>query len=114
MKYFDVYISGIFIIKIGFILLAIAHIYLKMKGKNKSKQDEKILYWKDRFEFLFVLLMAFLLIFLFNPRKQMAIIDSETKLLLFMFGIVLLITAKWTDFIYETKWIKIIQSSIRN
>ena len=33
MKYFDIYVSIIIAIKIGFMLLALTHIYLKIKGK---------------------------------------------------------------------------------
>ena len=57
-------------IKIGFILMAVTHIYLKAKGETETDLDKKIVYWKERFEFVFVLLMAILLIYLFNPRKN--------------------------------------------
>ena len=57
--------------------------------------------------------MSILLIYLFNPRKgEMVMINGETKILLYLFGIVLLITAKWGDFFHEAKWFKRIQSSV--
>jgi hypothetical protein len=31
-------------------------------------------------------------------------INGETKLLLYLFGIVLLITADWSNFVEESKW----------
>lgn len=115
MNTFDMYITFIFLIKIGFILMALIHIYLKVKGKSDSDLDKKIIYWKERFEFIFIVLMAILLIYLFNPRKDRGIfIDKETKILLYLFGFVLLITAKWSDFFHESKWFRIFQKSFGN
>jgi len=103
----------IFIIKIGFILMAILHIYLKAKGKAQSDLDKKILYWKERFEFIFIATMALLLIYLFNPRKnRIAMIDYETSLLLYLFGFVLIITAKWDLFFKESPIMKKFQKSV--
>jgi uncharacterized protein YbjT (DUF2867 family) len=36
MNYFDVYVYCIFAIKVGFILMAITHIYLKVKGETED------------------------------------------------------------------------------
>jgi hypothetical protein len=92
--------------------MAVTHIYLKSKGETKTDLDKKIVYWKERFEFVFVLLMAILLIYLFNPRKnRIVMINDETNFLLYMFGFVLLITAKWGDFFHEAKWFKYIQQA---
>jgi hypothetical protein len=113
MEYFDMYIYLIFAIKIGFVLMAITHIILKIKGDANSDLDKNIQYWKERFEFIFIILMALLLIYLFNlKRKGSVVIDGETKILLYLFGIVLLITAKWEDFFKQAKWLKIIQNII--
>jgi hypothetical protein len=110
MNKYDVYISLIFVIKIGFILMAVSHIYLKVKGEINSDLDKKIVHWKERFEFVFVLLMSVLLIYLFNPRNnRIVMIDGETNVLLYLFGFVLLITAKWGDFFHDANWFKYIQ-----
>jgi hypothetical protein len=114
MNNYDIYISLIFVIKIGFVLMAVTHIYLKAKGETKTDLDKKIVYWKERFEFVFVLFMSILLIYLFNPRKnRIVMIDGETNVLLYLFGFVLLITAKWDDFFHEAKWFKYIQQSTK-
>jgi hypothetical protein len=39
-------------------------------------------------------MMAVLLIYLFNPRSQ-GVIEKEERFLLFVFGIVILLTAEW-------------------
>ena len=114
MKKYDMYVTLIFLVKIGFILMAISHIYLKLKGKENTDLDKNVLYWKDRFEFIITATMAVLLIYLFNPRvNRSAFIDKETKILLYLFGFVLLITSNWGLFIKESKLFQNIQYSIK-
>jgi len=112
MDKFTAYIYLIIFIKLCFILLAISHIFLKVKGEENSDIDKNIVYWKERTEFIFVFLMAILLIYLFNPRKPTAVITGETKILLFLFGFILLITAKWNIFFHEAKWFERVQKII--
>jgi len=113
MDQYNLYIIFIIIIKVGFILLAVSHIYLQAKGEEHSELDQIILYWKERVEFIFVIGMALLLIYLFNPRRKIQIIiDTETKILLTLFGFILIITAKWSLFFTEPSTIKKIQKSI--
>ena len=110
MDYYTIYIYSIFLIKIIFIILASAHLYLKFKNETGSNLDKEILFWRERIEFIFILLMAFLLIYLFNPIKnKMFMINNETKLLLYLFGIVLIITAKWETFFKTSSVFKKIQ-----
>lgn len=93
--------------------MAVTHVYLKAKGEEKSDLDKKILYWKERFEFIFIALMSILLIYVFNPRTDRTIlVDKETKILLYLFGFILLITAKWDLFITESPLFKKIQGSV--
>jgi hypothetical protein len=113
MYQYNLYIVFIIMIKVGFILLAVSHLYLKANGEEHSELDEKILYWKARVEFIFVIGMAILLIYLFNPIRKIPIkIDSETKVLLTLFGFLLIITAKWSLFFKEPSTMQKIQKSI--
>lgn len=115
MNNYDIYVSFIFLIKIGFIVLSILHVYLKVKGKAQSDFDKKILFWKERLEFIFIILMAILLIYVFNPRVDRSVlVDNETKILLYLFGFILLITAKWELFFKESPLVKKIQQSLGN
>jgi hypothetical protein len=50
--------------------------------------------------------MAILLIYQFHPRLSKKPINQETSLLFFLFGWVLLFTAKWSIFIKEAHWYK--------
>ena len=87
------------------------HIYLKVKGNDKTKLDNKILFWKDRIEFVFVLLMSILLIYVFFPRRQIPLqIDYEMRILFYLFGIILILTAKWDIFIDESHIYKLFES----
>ena len=110
MDYYTIYISIIFLIKIVFVILATVHLYLKFKNETNSELDKEVLFWRERVEFIFILLMAILLIFLFNPYKnKMYMINNETKVLLYLFGIVLIITADWKSFLKESDIFKKIQ-----
>lgn len=114
MNKYEIYVTFIFLIKIGFIILAVTHLYLKAKGDEHSDLDKKILYWKERLEFIFIALMSILLIYIFNPRVDRNIlVDKETKILLYLFGFVLLITAKWDIFLKESPLFKKFQRIIR-
>ena len=113
MEKFNMYITFIIFIKVGFVILAISHLYLKLKHKEHSETDKKIVFWKERLEFIFIILMAVLLIYLFNPRNDRSIsIDYETKILLYLFGFILLITADWKDFFHESPTFKMIQKIV--
>ena len=112
MDKYKLYIYLIISIKVGFIIMALLHIYLKLKKKENSELDKKIIYWKGKFEFIFIFLMSILLIYLFNPRNKNFIIDYETKILLYLFGFILLITADWTQFFHQSKWLKTLQSAV--
>jgi len=103
MEYFTAYIYLIILVKIIFILLSISHIYLKAKGKEESDLDKKIVFFKKKIEFTFIFLMALFLIYLFNPRTSKTVeVSGQSKTLLFLFGVVLLITADWQTFIHES------------
>jgi uncharacterized membrane protein YiaA len=107
MSYFISYIYLIFAVKILFVLFAIATLYLKLKKRENTESYKIFSYWKERLEFVFIILMSALLTYLFNPRQNRNnMINSETKLLLYLFGFVLLITANWSTFIGESIWVE--------
>jgi hypothetical protein len=112
-KWIDYLIFFIILVKIIFIISAIGHIYFSHSTKpNAKKIDDKLLYFKERTEFVFIISMSILLIYHFNPRFSKQPINSETSLLFFLFGWVLIITAKWGLFITEAPWYKEIVSNL--
>jgi surface polysaccharide O-acyltransferase-like enzyme len=49
--------------------------------------------------------MAILLIYLFNPiTSQSIVITGHTKILLYLFGILLLVTTNWNNFLTPSPW----------
>jgi hypothetical protein len=95
-------------------ILAVYGLYLTHKKETNTTKYKNIEYWKMRVEFVFTSLMAFLLIYLFNPRTSRAnMVTGETKILLYLFGFVLLITANWSVFIKESIWFQHIQQTLQ-
>ena len=75
--------------------------------------ETNIEYWKERIEFVFIFLMALLLIYIFNPKiPHTNLLNFEVKLLIYLFGFILLITAEWKLFFYESEWFKYLQQAI--
>lgn len=113
MKYFTAYIYTIILVKIVFISLSLTHVYLKIKKQETSVLDRTVVFWKERVEFVFVFLMACLLIYLFAPITNKGVeVTGETKIVLYLFGVILLITAKWEEFFKETPIFMRIQNII--
>ena len=82
----DYFVFFIILIKIVFIISAIGHLFLSHSTSDKAaKLDPKLVYWKERTEFIFTISIAILLIYHFNPLFSKKYIDSETSLLFFLF-----------------------------
>ena len=106
MSLYTFYIYLIIIIKVIFIILALTHIGFKIAGKTGSTTDNTVVYWKNRCEFAFFIMMALLSIYLFNLRNPGPVfIEGETKILYCLFGFILIITADWSTFFSEAKWL---------
>ena len=101
MNIYNIYIYFIIFIKITFIILSLDTIILKKKHEDNTDKYTKFMFWKSRVEFMFITSMALLLILLFNPYNKKNCVDNETRILLFLFGIILIITSKWSLF-FET------------
>ena len=115
MDFLDKYVLFIFMVKIIFVILALTNVYLKIKKSKDKKLIAVIDYWKQRVEFVFIALMSMLLIYIFNPRtNRILLINKESKLLFYLFGFILLITAKWEVFITDSFLLKRIQMIIGN
>ena len=109
----DLFIIFIVLIKIVFILSAIGHLVFSHSSNTVlQKKDTEFVYWKERTEFIFVVSMSVLLIYHFKPGNNKPI-SEETASLFFLFGIVLLLTSKWTLFFKEAPWYKRIVSSMK-
>jgi len=77
-----------------------------MQLNFKTPLDFFTFFWKERTEFIFIISMSVLLIYHFNPRLSKKEVSEESALLFFLFGWVLIFTAKWSLFINEAPWYK--------
>jgi hypothetical protein len=110
----DLFVLFIVLIKIVFVLSAVGHLVLSHSANTdlQKKVDPKLTYWKERTEFIFIISMSILIIYHFKPGNNKPL-SEETTLLFFLFGIILLLTAKWSIFIKEAPWYKRIVSSLK-
>jgi hypothetical protein len=97
MNYYDKFIYLVIFIKFIFVFLGIYLVYIKRKEPNNKNKINRITHFKKKLETIFITFMSLLLIYLFNPRytKNEVILDYETRLLLFLFGFILLVTRDW-------------------
>jgi hypothetical protein len=104
MKLLRAYILLTILVKFCFFYFVIYSLYLhhliKKNPDNKNYEEslqliDKV---KNQVEFIFTIMVAILLIILFNPYKENLILDYETKLLLYLFGFLLIITSDWGNF----------------
>jgi hypothetical protein len=116
-KIITIFLYIIIFIKIIFLISAIGHLIYSHFNKTSNRSiflDTKFSYWKERTEFIFVFLMAILLIFIFNPRyHNEKYITKEMSILFFLFGVILIITANWSLFFTESKWYKTLSNAIK-
>lgn len=124
MTTYDFLIYFIIFIKILFFGCATGVVVLTLRNKQiKDPKDPKyqknaanithLNFWKEHFEFIFIALMAILLIYKFTPaKKDPVVIDFETKVLLTAFGWILLLTANWGLFFKESPLFKRFQSAL--
>ena len=139
MRYYDYFIYYIFFIKIVFFITSTSLVILKHKQKtdqNKQKENKQkenktdenkdtkttnmsdwiitLQFWKERSEFIFIALMSILLVFLFSPwqKKLSSYLTIETKTLLYIYGFIILIEAKWGIFVKEAPWFREIKQIV--
>lgn len=102
---FDYLIYFTFFIKLIFLITTLSLKYLEhknKKNKNKTPTMISLSYWKNRSEFIFKACLSLILIILFNPRRKTPlVINIETKILLYLYGFIVILQADWKTFIEE-------------
>ena len=113
----DIFLYFIIFIKLVFSLTYFLHIYFSKVNPNSQKGQEidpTILFWKERTEFIFIASMSALMIYLFNPWKtEPLVFNNEMKVLFYVLGWVLLVTANWGIFFKESPIIMEIQQALK-
>jgi hypothetical protein len=96
----------IIFLKIVFLIASTGDFYLKFFDKNQHPDiEKKFKYWEERTEFLFVACMSALLLIMFFPHHRTEWkLNKEERLMLYLFGWILLYTANWKLFIDDAAW----------
>ena len=113
----NLYIYFIIFLKIIFILLALADFIIKHfynTNVNLMSIESKISFYKKRIEFIFIICMVILIIFIFSPRhNRMIYLTKEMTILFYLFGFILLLTADWDLFLTNAKWYNNIKNLVK-
>lgn len=116
-KFLVTFIYLIIGIKALFLLSALSNAFITKIIKNDEliqKYSKKLNTIKEQTEFVFIILTSILMIAIFYPRQNnLKYIDSHVKLLFYLFGWILIITAKWDLFFHESPIFKKISDSLR-
>jgi len=69
-------------------------------------------YWREKTEFIYFIIMGFLLIIIFIPYyNHKKYINKEMGILFWLFGFVIIFTSKWNVFFYDIiKWYNLKQN----
>ena len=112
----DFFIVFIIFIKLIFVFSAIGHLALTHLPSNITNKigisDAKLIYWKERTEFIFIVSMSILLIYHFRPGHFKPI-SKETGIIFCLFGWIMILTAKWDLFLSEAPWYKKISQALQ-
>jgi hypothetical protein len=112
-KYLVPVIYVIIVIKGIFLFSAISNI-LAIHVFGLDELSEKLTLIKEQSEFVFIFLTSLLMIAIFNPwQDNLKYIDSHVKLLFYLFGGILIFTAKWGLFFHESIFLKKISASLQ-
>ena len=104
-------------IKIVFAFSLVGNVFFTHFKKTSTKSEKYhtlFVHLKEVTEFIFIICMSLLLIFIFNPwYKHQIYISREIALLFYLFGFILLITANWNIVTKESYFFKKIQASLK-
>ena len=105
-NWYDYFILFIITVKILFLVLRLLCKYYQVTQPTNTQKIDNLTYWSDRVDVLFVICMSLLLIYLFRPRSpttKSPEIDTEVRLLLFLYGIITLLTMNWKVFLSDSQ-----------
>jgi len=100
MRLYYFFFTLIILVKISFLLSALSLRYYKFTKPDDKKKIKDFTCTKERLELVYKLMMAVLLIYLFNSRFSgyHTHLDKETKFMLSLFGTVLIVTGDYAEF----------------
>jgi len=113
MKPVDSLIRFAFFTKLLYVFSSVYAFYLISKKQENTEVYHRVEYWKERFEFVFMICMSILLVYFFSPLTGNVLrFDNETKFLFFVFGLILLIRVNWKLFFEQSVWFTMLQKTL--
>jgi len=96
---FDAFTVVILIVKITFYLLVMINVFWLHYDRYTASQYPWTQRWEHRLEFVYVILTASLMLYLFNPwSPRLKYVDEEVILTFFLFAVVMITRANWERF----------------
>jgi hypothetical protein len=109
---FDLFLLFIIIIKIVFVIATVGHVVASHSNNFKiANADPAFIELKEYTEFIFTIAMAILILYHFNPYVKRVSVDEESKVLFFIFGIIIILTSNWNLFFTESPLYKLAVNS---
>ena len=116
-NYLVPFIYIIIAIKALFLFSILSNIFITKVLKDSdiiSKYSYTLHTIKEQTEFIFIVMTAVLMIAIFYPKQNnLKYINEHVKLLFYLFGWILIITAKWNLFFEESIILKQISNSLK-
>jgi hypothetical protein len=82
-------------VKFAFLLFIITYNFVRGSG---TKFETNVLYWKEKIEFIYIFAMVLVILYIFYPfGKNMRFLTKKMCHLIFLYGIVSLLTLNWID-----------------
>ena len=110
VKVLEKIVIVIICIKIVFVISLVGNFFFTHVNKTSEKSKKYhilFIHLKEVMEFIFIISMSLLLIFIFNPwYKNQIYISREIALLFYLFGFILLFTANWSIVTKESYFFK--------
>lgn len=91
----------IVVVKVSFFAVAIFYHAIKRKDPADVQKQNTLETLKEQLEFVYIILMSILLLINFNPWTPVSI-DTETRVLFFIYGIIILLTSKYSTFAQQS------------
>jgi hypothetical protein len=93
-SFVDYFLGIMLLVKLVFLITAVGHV-ITVRSKNPKirEQEAWTRFVSETTEMIFVFGMSFFLIYYFAPDRKVYVIQKETALLLFAYGIVMLFAA---------------------
>jgi len=91
--FLEIIMNLIIVIKFAFLIFIITYNFVRGSG---GKFETTVLYWKEKIEFIYIFVMVLIILYIFFPYgKNIKFLTKKMCHLIFLYGIVSLLTLNW-------------------